>query len=50
MISVKILGTGCAKCQKVEAKVRKLVEQNNIEAVVENFTDINEILKWINRA
>lgn len=46
MISVKILGTGCAKCQKLEAKVRKLVEQNNIEAVVEKVTDINEMLNY----
>lgn len=46
MISVKILGTGCTKCQKLEAKVRELVDQNNIDAVVEKVTDINEMLNY----
>ena len=41
MISVKILGTGCKKCQTLESKVRDLVATNNIEATVEKITDIH---------
>lgn len=46
MISVKILGTGCKKCQTLEAKVRDLVTTNNINAVVEKVTDINEMMNY----
>ena len=46
MISVKVLGTGCKKCQNLENKVRDLVVKNNIEATVEKVTDINEMMNY----
>ena len=46
MISVKVLGTGCKKCQTLEAKVRDLVSANNIDASVEKVTDIQEMVKY----
>ncbi len=46
MTSIKILGTGCKKCQTLEAKVRELVEENGIEANVQKVTDINEMLNY----
>ena len=46
MISVKILGTGCKKCQTLEAKVRDLVAVNNIDAAVEKVTDIKEMVNY----
>jgi len=46
MVSVKILGTGCKKCQTLEAKVRELVTANNIDAVVEKVTDLQEIVGY----
>jgi len=46
MISVKILGTGCKKCQTLETKVRDLVATNNIEAAVEKVTDIQELVRY----
>jgi len=46
MLSVKILGTGCKKCQTLELKVRELVETNNIDAAVEKVTDIQEMVKY----
>lgn len=46
MISVKILGTGCKKCQNLEAKVRDLVSQNNVEATIEKVTDINDMMNY----
>ena len=46
MISVKILGSGCKKCQTLEAKVRNLVAVNNIDAAVEKVTDIQEMVKY----
>ncbi len=46
MVSVKILGAGCKKCQTLEARVRELALAKNIDAVVEKVTDINEMLKY----
>jgi small redox-active disulfide protein 2 len=46
MISVKILGTGCKKCQTLEAKVKDLVAVNNIDAAVEKVTDIQEMVNY----
>ncbi len=46
MISIKILGTGCKKCQTLEAKVRDLIAVNNIDAAVEKVTDIQEMVKY----
>lgn len=46
MISVKILGTGCKKCQNLENKVRELVASNNIDATVGKVTDIQEMVNY----
>lgn len=46
MISIKILGSGCKKCQTLEAKVRDLVAVNNIDAAVEKVTDIQEMVRY----
>jgi len=46
MLSVKILGIGCKKCQTLEAKVRDLIAVNKIDAAVEKVTDIQEMVKY----
>lgn len=46
MVSIKILGTGCKKCQTLEAKVRELVTSNNIDAEVEKVTDLQKIVGY----
>lgn len=46
MVSVKVLGTGCKKCQTLEAKVRELISSNSVDAVVEKVTDIQEIVGY----
>ena len=46
MVSVKILGTGCKKCQTLETKVRDLVAVNRIDAAVEKVTDIQEMVRY----
>jgi small redox-active disulfide protein 2 len=45
-MKIKILGTGCKKCQTLEAKVRELVTQNRIEATIEKITDINDMMSY----
>lgn len=46
MIIVKILGSGCANCKRVEQIVRQVVEKENIEAEIIKVTDFNEITKY----
>jgi small redox-active disulfide protein 2 len=46
MINIKVLGSGCANCKRVEAIARKAVETLGLEAEVEKVTDFEEIMKW----
>jgi len=40
---VQILGTGCAKCEKLKHNAEEAVKQSGIEATVEKITDIGTI-------
>ncbi|MFA5835588.1 MAG: thioredoxin family protein [Bellilinea sp.] len=46
MINIKVLGSGCANCKRVEAVACKAVETLSLEAEVEKVTDFDEIMKW----
>lgn len=46
MISIKILGVGCKKCQRLEDKIRDLVKKNQINAQIEKVSDIDEMVKY----
>lgn len=46
MINIKILGSGCANCKRLEQITRKVVENLALEAEIEKVTDYNEIMKW----
>lgn len=46
MLSVKVLGTGCPNCQRLEAAVRKVAQARQIEIEVEKVTDYAEIMKY----
>lgn len=43
---VKILGTGCKKCNKLEYNVKEAIELAGIEARVEHVTEFSEIAKF----
>ena len=45
-MTVKILGTGCAKCKRLEEKVRTVIIVNSINGEVEKVTDLDEIMKF----
>ena len=45
-MEIKILGTGCAKCRKLEKLTREVVKANNITATITKVEDINEIMKY----
>jgi small redox-active disulfide protein 2 len=39
MLSIKVLGSGCENCQKVEALAHKVVNSLSIDAHIEKITD-----------
>lgn len=43
---IKVLGSGCANCEKLEAAARKAVEQLGIEAEIVKIEDIAEIMAY----
>ncbi|NMB54704.1 MAG: thioredoxin family protein [Leptolinea sp.] len=46
MVNIKVLGSGCANCKRLEATARQAVETLTIEAEIEKVTDYAEIMKW----
>jgi small redox-active disulfide protein 2 len=46
MINIKVLGSGCANCKRLEATAQKVVETLGVEAEIEKVTDYAEIMKW----
>ena len=46
MIKIKVLGSGCANCKRLEATTRKVVESLGIEAEIEKVTETAEIMKY----
>ena len=45
-MEIKILGTGCAKCNKLEELVREAVGELGVDAEIIKITDLNEILEY----
>ncbi len=43
---IKILGTGCPRCKKLEEQVRNIITANNIEAEIVKVTQIDEMLEY----
>ncbi|MFL8888114.1 thioredoxin family protein [Helcococcus kunzii] len=42
----KVLGSGCAKCQKLEENLKEALSQNGKNAEVEHVTDFAEIARY----
>ena len=45
-MDIKILGTGCAKCQTLEQVVHDAVDQLGLDAGFDKVTDPGEIASW----
>jgi len=46
MLVIKILGTGCPNCKKVEALARQAVTNLGVEAEFIKVTDYSEIMQY----
>ena len=45
-MEIKILGSGCAKCKKLEQATRDAVSELNLGANVEKVEDMMEIMRY----
>ncbi len=45
-MTIKILGTGCFNCQKLEVLTRQAGEELNIQANFEKVTEIDKIVEY----
>ena len=44
-INIRVLGSGCPKCEQVEEIVRNAVQETGIQASIVKVTDVMEIAK-----
>ena len=45
-MNIKVLGSCCSKCKKLEENVRQAVNETGVEAQVEKVTDLQQIMGY----
>jgi small redox-active disulfide protein 2 len=45
-MDIKILGSGCAKCKRLEQLTKEVVDELGVEATFDHVTDINKIMAY----
>jgi small redox-active disulfide protein 2 len=43
---IKVLGTGCAKCNQLENLTKEVLKEMGIEAKIEHVKEINKIMEY----
>lgn len=46
MLDIKVLGTGCANCIKLENLVKEVISENNIPANIDKVTDRDKFMDY----
>jgi len=46
MLTIKILGSGCANCKRVEQIARKVVQEMGLQAEIIKVTDYEKIMQY----
>ena len=46
MLTIKVLGSGCANCKRVEQIVHKVVDAMSLEAKIIKVTDYKDIMAY----
>jgi small redox-active disulfide protein 2 len=42
MLNIKVVGSGCPNCQKLEALCKEVVSDQRLEANIEKITEVNQ--------
>ena len=45
-MEIKVLGSGCSKCQSTEKNVKEALAESGLDAQVDKVTDVMEIAKY----
>jgi len=45
-MDVKVLGTGCPKCNELEKRVKSIAEKNSLTLQLQKVTDLNDIISY----
>ena len=45
-MDIKVLGTGCPKCKKLEERAKKVVQELGIDAEISKVEDITDIMNY----
>ena len=45
-MNIKVLGTGCAKCNQLENLTKEVLKELGIEARIEHVKEINKIMEY----
>jgi len=45
-MKIKVLGTGCAKCQALEKATREVIKELGIDAEIDHVRDIQKIMEY----
>ena len=45
-MNIKILGSGCTKCKKLEENTRQVLKELSVDATVEKVTDFKDIMAY----
>jgi small redox-active disulfide protein 2 len=45
-MEIKVLGPGCAKCNKTEKLVKEVIKETGVDATVEKVTDMMQIASY----
>ncbi len=45
-MNIKVLGTGCAKCSKLEELVQETAKEMGVDIAVEKVSDMKQIMKY----
>jgi small redox-active disulfide protein 2 len=46
MMDIKVLGSGCCRCNDLEERVREALAEMGVAAGVDHVTDFREIMKY----
>ena len=45
-MKIRVLGSGCARCKKLEDRIRQIVAKHQLDVEIEKVTDLQEIMKY----
>lgn len=46
MVEIKVLGTGCARCNELEKMCFNVAAENNIDADIQKVKDLKDIMSY----